>query len=284
MKKKLVLIVVVAVGALMAQPPGGPRGRMGFGPGPGPMGPGGLGMGRIVTGAPFSAVEVITEQQALAGGNTIQRQSQTTIHRDSQGRTRMETEIVRPDGASGQTTTRRITISDPVAGVVHQVDPQSKTVNSMQTRPGPGRGPNGMRPAPNSMAPRNPNGPGGRNPNATRPVDPNVQTEALGTQIVNGVSATGSRTTRTIPAGTIGNAQAIQIVHETWMSEDLKVPVMVKTSDPRSGTMIRQLTNINRVEPDASLFQVPSDYTVRRGGPANGRGPGGPGRPGRQNN
>jgi hypothetical protein len=68
--------------------------------------------------------------------------------------------------------------------------------------------------------------------------------------------------TRTIPAGKIGNAQAIQTVHETWTSPDLKIPVIVKTSDPRTGTTTRQLTNITRAEPDPALFQVPSDYTV----------------------
>src|SRR5579863_1249940 len=102
MKKTLVMTVLVAAG-LMAQPPGGPRGgRMGFGPG-GPE------MGRTVTGAPYSAVEVRTEQQVLAGGNSIQRQTQTTINRDSQGRVRTETEITMP----GQTAVKRISIHDP---------------------------------------------------------------------------------------------------------------------------------------------------------------------------
>jgi hypothetical protein len=81
--------------------------------------------------------------------------------------------------------------------------------------------------------------------------------------------------TRTIPAGQIGNSQPIETVHETWMSDDLKVPVLVKTTDPRTGTTTTQLTNINRSEPDPALFQVPSDYTVRKG-------PGGPPGPARQ--
>jgi hypothetical protein len=287
MKKKLVLTVLVATAGLMAQPPGAPRGGGRMGLGPGPMGPGGPGMGRTVTGAPYSAVEVTTEQQTLAGGNAIQRQNQITIHRDSSGRVRTETEMARPDGAGGTTTVKRIMIHDPVAGVVNELDPQAKTATSMSTRPGPGNHP-GMRAGnPDNTAPRvaggrNPNGFGPRNSNgANRPVDPNVQTEELGTQTINGVLATGTRTTRTIPVGAIGNTQPIQTIHERWVSADLQVPVMVKTTDPRFGTRTTQLTNINRVEPDASLFQVPSDYTVQRG--QGGRGPGGPAgpRPGR---
>jgi hypothetical protein len=284
MKRKLVLTVLVATAGLMAQPQGSPRGgRMGFGPGP--MGPGGPGMGRTVTGAPYSAVEVRTVQQALAGGNTIQSQTQTTIHRDSQGRVRTETESAQP----GQTPVKRISIHDPVAGVYHELDPQNKVARSVSTRgPGNGNGRAGMRPAnPNNTAPRtangpgprNPNGPGARNPNGSiRPVDPNVKTEDLGTQSINGVLATGTRTTRTIPAGAIGNTQPLESVHERWVSTDLQVPIMVKTTDPRYGTTVTQLTNINRVEPDSSLFTVPSDFTVTRGGQG-GRGPGGGGRP-----
>lgn len=65
---------------------------------------------------------------------------------------------------------------------------------------------------------------------------------------------------------------AIQIVHETWVSDDLKVPVMVKHSDPRSGTSTTQLTNVVRAEPDASLFTVPAGYTVQKGqGPGRGQ-------------
>lgn len=125
MKKKLVLTVLLATAGLMAQPPGGPRGgRMGFG---------GPDMGRTVTSAPYSAVEVRTEQQVLPGGNTIQRQTQTTIIRDSQGRVRTETEVSQP----GQTPVKRISIHDPVAGVNHELDPQNKTARSMSTR-GPG--------------------------------------------------------------------------------------------------------------------------------------------------
>ena len=42
---------------------------------------------------------------------------------------------------------------------------------------------------------------------------------------------------------------------------------MIKRSDPRMGKTIFQFTNIQRGEPDAALFQVPSDYTVKQGGP-----------------
>jgi len=42
---------------------------------------------------------------------------------------------------------------------------------------------------------------------------------------------------------------------------------MSKRSDPRFGDTTYTLTNIQRQEPAASLFAVPSDYTVTQGGP-----------------
>ena len=60
----------------------------------------------------------------------------------------------------------------------------------------------------------------------------------------------------------------IEVVTETWYSPDLQVVVMSKTSDPRFGESVYQLTNITRAEPDPSLFAVPSGYTVKQGRPA----------------
>jgi hypothetical protein len=90
----------------------------------------------------------------------------------------------------------------------------------------------------------------------------NAQKESLGTQTVEGVQAEGTRTTITIPAGSIGNDLPIQIVSERWYSPELHTVVMTKHSDPRMGDTVYRLTNINRNEPAPSLFQAPPDYTT----------------------
>lgn len=90
----------------------------------------------------------------------------------------------------------------------------------------------------------------------------NVQTEDLGSRDIEGVQATGTRRTVTIAAGVIGNEQPIQIVSERWYAPELKTVVLARRSDPRMGDHTYRLTNILRGEPDPSLFQVPSDYTV----------------------
>jgi hypothetical protein len=93
----------------------------------------------------------------------------------------------------------------------------------------------------------------------------NEKKEDLGKQNIEGVEAEGTRTTVTIPAGEIGNERAIEIVSERWYSPELQLVVMTRHSDPRTGESTYKLTNINRSEPAKSLFEVPSDYTIKEG-------------------
>jgi hypothetical protein len=94
-----------------------------------------------------------------------------------------------------------------------------------------------------------------------------VATESLGNQTIEGLFVEGTRVTRTIPAGTVGNQQPIQITSERWHSPELKLNLLVKNIDPMRGTSTTTLTNIRRDEPSPSLFQVPADYTVQEMGP-----------------
>jgi hypothetical protein len=100
----------------------------------------------------------------------------------------------------------------------------------------------------------------------TTPVQ--THTEALGSKYIEGVNATGTRTTRIIDAGSQGNDKPIVSVTETWFSSELKMTVLSETDDGQSGHSIMKLVNITRTEPVAQLFQVPSDYTVKETEPA----------------
>jgi hypothetical protein len=88
---------------------------------------------------------------------------------------------------------------------------------------------------------------------------------------MEGITVEGTRITRTIPAGAIGNELPIEIVTERWFSSGLQANVMVKRTDPRIGTSVYQLTNITRSDPAAPFFQVPADYSVQEGKPGSFR-------------
>ena len=87
-------------------------------------------------------------------------------------------------------------------------------------------------------------------------------TEDLGNQDIDGVHATGTRVTTTIPAGKMGNEQPMTVTSERWYSTELKATVMTKHTDPWAGELKTEFKDINRAEPDASMFTVPGDYKV----------------------
>jgi hypothetical protein len=258
------VLLVAAAANLKAQAgPGGPRGAF-RGMGPGPMGPddalGFVGFeagfsGKTVTGAPFTADFSTETTETLSDGNQIDRKTTGSFARDGEGRTRRE--ITLPAIGAFATTgggggaPHGVIISDPVGGVSYVLDANRKQARK-STLPNHSFGANGAaRPGPNNRQ------------------NANVTTTSLGTQMIGGIAAEGTRTTRTIPAGQIGNEKPIQVTVERWYSSDLQTDVLIRRTDPRGGTTIFQLANVVRSEPDASLFQVPSDYSV-----VTGRGPG----------
>jgi len=206
--------------------------------------------GRVVTGAPYSAQAVTEHIQTLADGNTIHTTTTANVYRDSQGRTRREQEIgaIGPWAAEGGPR-KVVTIGDPVGGSVYMLNPNTQVARQM--------------PFPTRALTR-------REAETARPKhdNPNVKTESLGTQVINGVTADGTRTTRTIPAGQVGNQAPLVITIERWYSPELQTDVMRKEVNPQFGQTTFQLTNIVRAEPDASLFQVPPNYTIKTGRPS----------------
>jgi hypothetical protein len=255
-------LVPLFAAVLFAQgPPGGgrdfgPRGFAGRGAGILGAGPGSR---TPVTGAPYSATETLQRQQTLSNGNQISTKEQSNVYRDSQGRIRTE-ETVTPPASSGKAAYTMVTIFDPVGGYRYVLN--SSTMVAYQSPLPPAR------PASTGSTAR-----------PAPPPRPNEISTSLGTQTINAVSATGTQLTETIPAGAIGNAQAIQVVRISWISTDLKVPVQIKTTDPRYGNTDMELTNIVQTEPNSSLFVVPAGYTTEQGGGPGG-GPRGNGRRG----
>jgi hypothetical protein len=233
--------------------------------------------GQTLAGKPFSAKEERHTLQVLSDGTRIERNESDTYYRDDQGRTR--TERTTPAGMS-------VTISDPVAGYSYFLDPTTKTARKfifpkgaafrvmgeagggviastmsvkksldvMMAAPAAGTGPVTISHRAGPMAAKL----------AQEMAAPSK--EDLGTNVINGVSAEGSRTTFTIPVGQIGNDREIRTVTERWYSSDLQMLIKSSTTDPRFGDTSYELTNIVRAVPDPALFQVPADYAVREVG------------------
>jgi hypothetical protein len=79
---------------------------------------------------------------------------------------------------------------------------------------------------------------------------------------VSGIFAEGTRTTRVIPIGMEGNDREIRVVTEQWVSPDLKIVVARSLDDPRYGQSTMEVSELQRGDPEAALFQVPADYKM----------------------
>ena len=242
--KKIYIAAMVASAALaQAQGPGhgGPMGGemriMGFEGGK---------PGAVVTGAPFSGKEVTTDTQTLADGTHITHTNTAQFYRDSQGRTRIERTFSGMGPWSGGTPKTTIEIFDPVASTIYMLDPSTSTATKM-TMPTP--------PSAAQIAKREAE-------HQARTASEAVTTSSLGNQTIQGVAATGTQTTMTIPAGKMGNDRAITVTTQKWYSPDLQITLQSKRVDPRVGEMDFEIQNLTRAEPDASLFQPPASYTL----------------------
>jgi hypothetical protein len=224
-----------------------------------------------LTGAPYSADAVTETTQLLSDGNRIVNKSTSKIYRDSAGRERREQAL--PNfamvGSKGPAPVT-IMISDPVAKVNYTLEPNSKTAIRMPGPPafttaavtgamvGDGFARTGAIGAQVMIY----GGQAAATSNRVFVAPSPEKREDLGRRMIEGVSAEGTRTTTTIPAGQMGNDLPISVVSERWYSSDLQVVVMSKHSDPRMGESTYQLTNISRAEPLPTLFEVPTDYHV----------------------
>jgi len=256
----------------------------------GAIGGGLKGSATPVQGAPYSATMTNESIQTLADGNRIVQTSTGNTARDSMGRTRQDAPLPPIGNMSPADAPHLVFLQDPVAQVSYTLNLTDKTAmkgpafyQSSISGAGGARtvtiGGAAMAAGALSMPDRPLQLSGTAGAALPMPMPPpmiiaqksmigeegQAQTEDLGPKTMEGVNVTGTRVTRTIPAGQIGNDKPLSIVTEVWTSPELKTVVYSKRSDPRMGDQTFQLTNIVRAEPDPTLFVVPSDFKVIEG-------------------
>lgn len=224
---------------------------------------------KVVKGAPYSAESVTEMTQALADGNKIVRTTRGSVARDGEGRTRREQTLGALGPLMADHAPRAIFINDPVAGVHYVLEPDEKIARKMPVL-GMFMGEAGTRHVTRFQKRVVVNGAEVENVDEERvhhahPEGGRPKTESLGEKTIEGVTAEGTRTVITIPAGKIGNERELEIVSERWYSPQLQAVVMSSHKDPRFGETVFRLTNVSRDEPDSALFTVPADFTVKEG-------------------
>jgi len=221
--------------------------------------------GKVVAGAPYSAQVASTSTQTLSDGSHITRTVTATVARDSQGRTYRQQSLNGIGPWSTEKNRTMVFVRDPVAQSYYVLSPDDKSAihSRLPSHTGPPPGRRGPAWSSGNARPSEPRHHGHLPVPVGDATGQGETVESLGGQTIEGVWAEGTRTTHTIPVGTIGNDQPIKIVSETWYSQDLQTVVLSVHRDPRTGESTFRLTNIQRSEPAASLFQVPAGYAVK---------------------
>jgi len=202
-----------------------------------------------VLGAPYSAESRFTSVSVGVDGKTANTESAVGSEaRDSQGRTYSAGE--RHWLYQGEMKSEMLyRINDPVANTQTRWDSTTKEVKVIHFPQNVSKG----------------NEPSGPCPTACpdlRTGDPDNVVEKLGTKLIEGVLAEGTRSSYTVPIGQDHNNHPIVVVHETWYCPELKIVVLETNDDPRSGQTRNELVRIVRREPDVSKYLPPADYVV----------------------
>jgi hypothetical protein len=262
-------------------------------------------MGNVVKGAPYSADEIAESLQMLADGTRISNRNQVTVYRDGEGRVRRESPeqitiwdpvenvsytlnpkaMTATKSAMGGNRTLYVTtdkvsptsaaaIAD-VAAAKQAAEARAQTLAASLDKLKAEMQNGGMvvngSPASEQTAVSLKEQLDVATEKLSQVNTRSTKVESLGQQVIEGVTADGTRSTLTIEAGAIGNDRPIQVVSERWYSAELQTVVMTKRTDPRTGEETFHLSNVHRGEPGADLFVVPPGYQLSGDGQWNVR-------------
>lgn len=197
-----------------------------------------------VPNAPFSGVVNIERSIVGKDGSVTQFKSTREIARDTRGRIHNELRVLIPVSSSDTPALLNIHLYDPQTRISTEIDVQKRTFWTITVNHPPSTEPPSIRfDAPDRNAPTN----------------EFTKQEDLGIREFEGVSARGVRQTQTVTDE--NNGKEVVITDEYWYSEDLRVNLMIKHSDPRRGITTLTVAQITRTEPDPAFFEVPEGYT-----------------------
>jgi hypothetical protein len=218
-------------------------------------------------GVPFSATETTVHEQTLSDGTVIKSTVEVLLARDSEGRVRAEGTTKPSSGSASQT--RVVAVWNPIdrkeitwisgnpstsfATVIHLPEMQMNGMMGALASAPPPPPPGALSHPPQASA-----------ASSSHPVKDtgNTHTETLQADTFAGLDVEGTRTTQVIPAGAVDNDRDMTVLSETWTSPELGYIVRQMTSDPRTGKVTTELSNIDRSEPDPAMFKPPEGYKV----------------------
>ena len=201
-----------------------------------------------IPGIPFTADEKIVWTRPIDGAGNITAYLSSKVVRDEQGRVYRERHRFGPATLDGAASMYQFVILDPLAHTATICIKAQRLchVVPLEQKPTP---------------PLQPTGPfnGGKE---------YLARQTLGSQMMQDLQVTGTQEAVTIQPGTFGNDQVLTQTREFWYSPDLQINLSVLRKDPRTGTQDIRVTVVSRVNPEASVFAVPTGYRVEDNRPS----------------
>ena len=200
-----------------------------------------------IPNAPFSATLSTEWARPVPGGATITFVNQRHIARAADGRLYEERWALVPKGGQVPSRIQWIQIADAAQHTLYNCNMLTQVCNLLRYDPM------------HDLAAANP-------PSAMNGPLPNgrgsIQTEDLGTRIIDDVNAHGIRITTTMSAGTMGNDQPVTSVREMWRNDPLALNLLSIRSGPLIGTQTFTVTELDTNPPDPALFDPPAGFQI----------------------
>ena len=204
-----------------------------------------------IPGAQFSGIVRVERTDAQPNGVTLQFWSERQIARDKAGRIYNEYRSFVPAAANRVSPVTVVHLYDPRSRMSEYLYPQRKTYKmTILNRP----------PVTDTLDDFASSAAAFAQPSEF------TRQEDLGNRMIVGFQAHGVRVTQTLPALQSGTGQEVVVTDEYWYSEALRLNLMTKHDDSRTGSVTTTVVQIDRAEPNPALFGVPAGYQDGRTG------------------
>lgn len=206
-----------------------------------------------IPNAPFTATLVTEWARPTPDGGTITFVNQREVARDGDGRLYEERWGLVPKDSDFRSKMQWIQIADAQAHTLYNCNMLQHACLLLRYAP--------QRDLAAATAPLHQAGPMANGKGY-------VKYEDLGTKIVHGMNAAGTRETITLNPGAMGNDKPVVETRERWRSDVLAVNLISIVSGPLIGKQSFTITRLNPGPPDPALFQLPHGFAVQDQRPA----------------
>jgi hypothetical protein len=197
-----------------------------------------------VANRPFSAELNVEETARLRDGSIAQLKTTRQLARDMRGRIHNELRAMVSLSSEEAPPLLSIHLYDPETRLSTEIDAMKRTFWTVTVNHPPNTQPPSI---------------GYSDPDGSAPPNEFTKQEDLGVREIEGLPVHGIRQMQTMTEKEDGKQWVV--TDEYWYSQDLRINLMVKHTDPRWGTRTFTVTHVVRREPNPTLFEIPEGYS-----------------------